>query len=334
MARPDFPKTIMEFQKRFATNEACLQYLIDSRWPDGFSCPRCSFTAYYWNSPRKLFQCKQCGHQTSATAGTVMHRSKIELHRWFWAAYFVTTHTLGMSALQFQRQSGISRYETAFMMLHKLRASMVRAGRDKLHGMVEVDESYVGGAKTGPGGRGAKGKAIIVAAVEVHDKKGSKDTYAGRIRLRVVPDVSGKTLCGFISDCVEPGTIIRTDGWSGYNDLKQRGFDHRPEIEGTPENAAKLFPHVHRVFSNLKSWLIGTHHGVSPQHLQSYLNEYVFRFNRRGTPMAAFQTVLSLADERLGPTYEGLYGIAKSKAGAWKQPAGASPVLGNPNSGA
>jgi transposase-like protein len=250
-----------------------------------------------------------------------MHRSKIELHRWFWAAYFVTTHTPGMSALQFQRQSGIGRYETAFMMLHKLRVAMVREGRDKLHGMVEVDESYVGGAKKGPGGRGAKGKAIVVAAVEVQAKKGSgkRDTYAGRIRLRVVPDVSGKTLCGFISDCVEPGAIIHTDGWAGYNDLKRRGFDHRPEIEGSPENAAKLFPHVHRVFSNLKSWLIGTHHGVSPQHLQAYLNEYVFRFNRRGQPMAAFQTVLGLAAERLGPTSEELYGVAKNKT-AWVHP--------------
>lgn len=315
----------MDFQKRFATDEACLKYLIDSRWPDGFSCPRCSGTASYWKAPRKLFQCKQCGHQTSVTAGTVMHRSKIELPRWFWAAYFVTTHTPGMSAVQFQRQSGIRCYETAFIMLHKLRAAMVREGRDKLHGMVEVDESYVGGAKKGPAGRGAKGKAIV-AAVEVRPKKGGKGTYAGRVRLRVVPDVSGKTLCGFVSDCVEPGTIIRTDGWAGYNDLKRRGFDHRPEIEGAPENASKLFPHVHRVFSNLKSWLIGTHHGVSPQHLQAYLNEHVFRFNRRGKPMAAFQTVLSLADERLGPTYAGLYGIAKGKEDSRRRPAAGWPV--------
>lgn len=321
MARPDFPKTVVEFQRRFATDEACLDYMVKSRWPDGFACPRCSCSAHYWKAPRRLMQCKQCDYQASVTAGSVMHRSKMPLATWFWAAYLVTTHTPGMSALQFARQAGIKNYETAFMMLHKLRGAMVREGRDRLRGTVEVDESYVGGAKQGPSGRGAKGKAIVAAAVEVRAREHGEGTFAGRLRLRVVPNVMGKTLCGFVSDCVEQGAVVRTDGWAGYNELPTLGYCHGPEVEGTPERAAEVLPHVHRVFSNLKSWLIGTHHGVSTHHLPAYLNEYVFRFNRRGTPMAAFQTVLGLADERLGPTYEGLYGIAKGEKDAWKHPA-------------
>jgi transposase-like protein len=222
-----------------------------------------------------------------------MHRSKQPLHLWFWGAYLVTTHTPGMSALQFARQTGISTYETAFMMLHKLRAAMVREGRDRLRGIVEADESYVGGREAGPGGRGARGKAIVAAAVEVR-KDDNGRAFAGRLRLCLIPNV--------------------------YNGIKALGYRHEPVVEGTPENAPNVLPHVHRVFSNLKSWLIGTHHGVSKQHLQAYLNEYVFRFNRRRTPMAAFQTVLGLIAERVGPTYDGLYGVAKGRK-AWRHPA-------------
>ncbi len=307
MARPDFPKSVMEFQRRFATDEACLEYLIESRWSEGFACPRCGRKEHYWKAPRRLFECKGCGRQSSVTAGTVMHRSKQPLHLWFWGAYLVTTHTPGMSALQFARQTGISTYETAFMMLHKLRAAMVREGRDRLHGIVEADESYVGGREAGPGGRGARGKAIVAAVVEVR-KDDNGRAFAGRLRLCLIPNVMGETLVKFISDTVEPGTVVRTDGWAGYNGIKALGYRHEPVVEGAPE---KVLPHVHRVFSNLKSWLIGTHHGVSKQHLQAYLNEYVFRFNRRRTPMAAFQTVLGLIAERVGPTYDGIYGVAK-----------------------
>ena len=315
MARPDFPKSITEFQRRFAAEEACVEYLIQSRWPDGFSCPDCACRDAYWLPKRRLYQCKNCGRQTSVTAGTVMHRSRQPLPTWFWAAYFVTTHTPGMSALQFARQAGIANYETVFMMLHKLRAAMVRQGREKLRGEIEVDESYVGGREAGPGGRGARGTAIVAAAVEVRGE------HARRLRLRLISNVSGEILEKFVSEMVESGSNVKTDGWAGYNGLAGLGYRHEAVSEGTPENAAKVLPHVHRVFSNLKSWLIGTHHGVSKQHLPAYLNEYVFRFNRRGTPMAAFQTVLGLIGERLGPTYDGLYGVAKKARKAWRHPA-------------
>jgi len=227
------------------------------------------------------------------------------LKLWFHAAYLVSTLTPGISAVQFQRQIGLQNYETAFTMLHKLRAAMVRQGRDKLSGLVEVDETYVGGKKAGPPGRGALGKVIVIGAVDIRGK------YANRVRLKVIPNVTQDTLTNFVKDNIEDGATIRTDDWMGYNKLEKAGYRHEIDAD---------LVHIHRVFSLLKTWLLGTHHGVSPQHLQAYLNEYTFRFNRRGTPMAAFQTVLGLAKERKGPTYKGLYGIAKGQR-LWVHPA-------------
>ena len=309
MSRPDFPKTIFEFKQWFPDEATCLRFLIQSRWPDGFVCPRCGGQEYYWQQTRELLQCKNCSYQVSPTAGTVMHRSKQPLRLWFEAAYQVTTHTPGMSALQFQRQVGIPSYKTAFMMLHKLRAAMVRPGRDQLSGLVEVDETYIGGERPGRVGRGALGKVIVAGAVDI------RGTSANRIRLQVIPDVSGATLIGFIQTYIVQGSTVKTDDWLGYSKVSEAGYQHITSTE---------LIHIHRIFGNLKTWLIGTHHGVSPQHLQAYLNEYTFRFNRRGTPMAAFQTVLGLAQGRLGPTYSGLYGIKKGQTG-WVHPT--NPVM-------
>ncbi len=309
MPRPSFPTTIFEFQRQFGTEEACLKYLIDSRWPDGFICPKCGHDAFWWQGTRNLLECRACHHQTSVTAGTVMHRSKMPLTMWFQAAYLVTTHTPGMSALQFQGQLGLTSYKTAFMMLHKLRAAMVREGREKLRGVVEVDETYIGGAKEGPVGRGALGKVIVAGAVEVRGER------AGRVRLSVVPNVNGPTLEGFVKANVEQGSAVRTDAWRGYFGLEREGYNHAPLLGASSDK----LPHIHRAFSNLKSWLVGTHHGVSPQHLPAYLNEYVFRYNRRQTRMAGFQTVLGLIAERRGPTYKGLAGV-KTGTGEWAHP--------------
>ena len=233
-----------------------------------------------------------------------MHRSKVPLPAWFQAAYLVTTHTPGMSALQFQRQVGLANYETAFNMLHKLRSAMVRPGRDKLSGVVEVDETYVGAEIHGKRGRGAEGKAIVIGAVDTQGR------YANRVRLKMIPNVTGSTLVSFVKDNVEKGSTVKTDDWIGYLGLERAGYNHI---------VTKQLTHIHRVFGNLKTWLRGTHHGVSKQHLQAYLNEYTFRFNRRKTPMAAFQTVLGLTKERVGPTYKGLYGIAKGEK-LWEHP--------------
>lgn len=251
---------------------------------------------------RLLWQCKSCGRQTSLTSGTVLHRTRLPLTVWFWTTYLVTTHTPGLSAVQLQRQLGIS-YETAWALLHKLRRAMVRPDRDALKEKVEVDETYLGGPEAGlKGGRQLLEKALIVGAVEV------RGTAAGRVRLRVVPDASAPSLTGFVKGTVAPGAIILTDGWGAYAPLSRMGYLHRPHTQGTAERAGKILPRIHRVFGNLKSWLVGTHHGVGHDHLQAYLDEFTFRFNRRRTPMAAFQTLLGLASGVHGPTtYDMLY---------------------------
>ncbi len=301
MPRPDFPRTLPEFQRRFGTEGACAKYLYDSRWPGGFRCPACGDWAFYYIPTRRLFQCKRYGHQTSLTAGTVMHRTKVPVCTWFYGAYLTTTQTPGMSALQFARQTGM-RYETAYMMLQKLRAGLVNPERTPLRGTVEADETYIGGTRRGPGGRGALNKAIVAGAVEVKGRK------AVRVRLRVVPAATTENLTGFLASNVAKRSTVRTDGWRGYLALPDAGFRHY--VVGRPQQ----LPSIHRVFSNLKTWLRGTHHGVSQKHLQAYLNEYTFRFNRRKTPMAAFQTALGIGSRVPAPTYKGIY------RGKWRHP--------------
>jgi transposase-like protein len=224
------------------------------------------------------------------TAGTVLHRTHVPLRLWFAAAYLVTTRTPGFSAVQLQRQLGLARYETAWTMLHKLRRAMVRPERDRLSGVVEVDEAYVGGVEEGRRGgrRRDSGESIVVGAVEVRGRG------SGRVRLAVVEDLSAASLVPFVEASVDPGGTVLTDGWQGYAALR-KGYDHRPSTVGDPRNASELFPRVHRTFSNLKTWLQGTHHGVGAKHLPHYADEFVFRFNRRRTPMAAFQSLLGLS---------------------------------------
>lgn len=299
MPRPDFPRSLGEFQARFADEPACAAYLAASRWPDGYRCPRCAHSAASKLTARDVWQCQACRHQASVTAGTVLHRTRTPLTQWFWAAYLVATHTPGVSALQLQRQLGISRYETAWTMLHKLRRAMVRPDRTPLQEKVEVDETYVGGPEVGlRGGRELRNKALVVAAVEVRGRA------AGRVRLHVIPDASGQTLTGFVRANVASGAIVVTDGWKGYLPLAELGYRHRPRTQGAPERAHKILPHVHRVLGNLQTWLRGTHHGVAHKHLQAYLDEFTFRFNRRRTPMAAFQTLLGLGSQHTPTTYK------------------------------
>lgn len=300
MARPDFPRTLADFQRRFSSEEACRQYLADSRWPDGYICPHCGHKRAYLIKSRTVYECAGCGRQTHLTAGTVMHGTHIPLPQWFWATRLLTTLTPGISALQLQRQLGLGSYRTAWTLCHKLRAGMVRTGRDKLSGTVEVDEAYVGGPEHGKSGRGAAGKTAVVGAVE------DRGTSAGRVRLQVIPNCSTDSLIPFVEANVEHGSVVKTDGWESYGPLDPKHYRHRPKVQGGGENAARWLPHIHRVFSNLKTWLKGTHHGVDPKHLQAYLNEFVFRYNRRRTPMAAFQTILGIGSHVRAPTYKGL----------------------------
>ena len=279
-----------------------------SRWGDGFVCPHCGVVGDY----RIVLTCA-CHRQTGLTVGTVMERSRTPLSTWFWAAYLVASQTKGISAVQFQRQLGLTRYETAFGILHKLRAGMVRPDQDRIGvragEYVEVDETYVGGRTRGEG-RGVHHKTLVIAAVEVRQRKPGT---AQEGRTIVAADRSADSLCGFVESAVIPGARVVTDDWSGYGSLSARG-DHYAAERGDPEVAEEFLPIVHLVFSNLKTWLGGTHHGVSAKHLQAYLNEFTFRFNRRFYPFNAFRSLLGIAAAAEAPTYASLY------SGEWKHP--------------
>jgi len=303
MGRPEFPLTILEFQARFGDEQACLDYLFQCRWPEGFVCPRCKGTAAWPIASRKLWECAGCHYQVSLTAGTILHRTHTPLHLWFWAAYLMTTATPGISASQLQRQLGLTRHETAWTMLHKLRRAMVNPERTLLTGEVEVDECQVGGHEAGRrGGRSSIARAALVAvAVEVRGRG------SGRVRMSVIPDASGDTLSGFMADTVAPGAIVHTDGWMGYAPLAKQEYDYRPRSQRAAKAAGDtdpVMPRVHRAISNFKSWLRGTHRSVSNEHLQVYLDEFTFRYNRRSTPMAAFQTLLGLGSQQAPTTYQ------------------------------
>jgi len=308
VVRPDFPRSIIEFQRWFPDDEACRDYLISSRWSEGFRCPRCDEQVAVLLAKRLLWQCSACRYQVSLTAGTVLHGTRTPLHLWFWAAYLMSTGTPGISAVQLQRQLGIKRYETAWMMLHKLRRAMVNPERTPLTGPVEVDECFVGGLEHGlRGGRQRGTKALVVVAVEV------RGAGSGRLRMQVINDASADTLCRFVLDAVAPGANVHTDGWPSYRRLIKLGYEHHPRTQRpgriAVEDLDDILPRVHRAISNLKSWLQGTHKGVSAEHLQVYLDEFVFRFNRRRTPMAAFQTLLGLGSHQQSATYEEIYAV-------------------------
>ncbi len=320
-----FPESLPGFQRMFPDDTACARYLGAIRWRDGFACPRCGVTAdpfRFANRPGVL-RCKGCKRDTALTAGTVMERTHTPLSVWFWAAFLISSLTPGMSAVQLQRQLGLTRYETAFQILHKLRSGMARtSGRIGLRTHVEVDETWVGGETRGKG-RGVHDQACVIGAVEVkqrvtkperedrHDKgkprRGGR--YAGRLRLAVVPDRTAKILCGFVESQVAPATeMVVTDAWQGYAPLAKMGYQHLAVAErGDPGVAEDYLPIIHLVFSNLKAWINGTHHGVSADHLQAYLNEFAFRFNRRFYPFNAFRSLLGLATEAEAPTYAELY---------------------------
>lgn len=273
----DYPSNLLEFQRRFATDEACRSYLMRLRWPDGFRCPRCGSRRGWPRRANGLVECAGCSYKVSPTAGTIFDRTRLPLSVWFHAMWLVTHQKNGMSALSLQRQLGLSRYETTWVVLHKLRRAMVRPGRDRLHGLVEVDETYVGGDERGVRGRETYTKALVGIAAEA-DGEG-----IGRIRLATLPSASQRHLQAFVHAVIEPGARVHTDGCAGFGDLAARGYCHDiTNVKGTGDFAHIAFPRVHRVAALLKRWLLGTHQGsVRPLHLDYYLDEFTFRFNRR-----------------------------------------------------
>jgi len=270
----DYPRTLDEFNARFGSEEACRAYLFHLRWPDGFVCPRCQTTTA-WRTKRALIVCGSCGYQSSVTAGTIFEGTHKPLRMWFQASWWLTSQKTGASALGLQQVLGLGSYYTAWTWLHKLRRAMVRPGRDRISGVVEVDESYIGGKKSGKRGRGAAGKALVVIVAQI------EGTRIGRIRLRWVPDASAKSLEDTIREGVEPGSTVHTDGWKGYTGLNRIGYIH-DVVREEADVGDSLLPRCHRVASLLKRWMMGTHQGaISHEHLNYYLDEYTFRFNRR-----------------------------------------------------
>jgi transposase-like protein/predicted RNA-binding Zn-ribbon protein involved in translation (DUF1610 family) len=297
----DQPRSLLEFQRDFPDDAACVRYLAGRRWPTGFVCPACGATRAHELPTRRLWQCSACRQQTSLTAGTVLHGTRLPLITWFWAMYLAATLNTGISARQLRKQLGLRRYETAWMLLQKIRLAMINPQRERLSGDVEVDRAWVGGTQDGfnRGRSSTDPKALLVAlAVEHHGH------ILGRLRMEVVRDPSGATLTEFVLRNVAPASTVHGDTWAGYQRLLAAGYRHQPRsLRGRPPagTESSIVPGAHRVVSNLKTWLRGTHRGVGADHLERYLEEFVFRFNRRFYPMAAFDTLLGLTS-KIEPT--------------------------------
>jgi transposase-like protein len=273
----DYPSTYRGFVDMFPDDASCAAYLARLRWPQGFVCPACKTASDAWNESRGRLECRICHYQTSVTAGTIMDKTRTPLTTWFEAAWHLTTAKNGLSAKTLERTLGIA-YRTAWAILQRYRVSMVRGEREQLSGTIEVDETLVGGVEQGgKRGRGST-NSIVVVAVEIKEPKGF-----GRIRMRHIPDASGASLRQFVRDVAAQGATVHTDGWTGYNGLRNDGYVHEKTVlssSGGPAHVA--MPGVHRVVSLLKRWVLGTHQGsIVPAHLQSNLEEFTFRFNRR-----------------------------------------------------
>lgn len=275
--RVDYPRTFQEMDDWFRDDAACRKYIRRLRWPNGFVCRRCGATGEPWSTARGVFQCRACKGETSLTAGTIFQDTRKPLRMWFLAMWFVTSQKNGVSALGLQRVLGLGSYETAWTWLHKLRRAMVRPGRDCLFGVVEIDETYVGGPEEGQRGRKIETKEIVAVAAEENGRG------IGRIRLQRIKDVSAESLLPFVQGVVAPGSVVHTDGWRGYSGLAGAGYNHQVTVISRGSDPAHVaMPRVHNVASLLKRWLLGTHQGgIQPQHLDYYLDEFTFRFNRR-----------------------------------------------------
>jgi transposase-like protein len=271
-----YPETMQDFMDQFGTEEACRKYLVDVRWSGGFVCPRCAHTSG-WNHAREIIRCKKCRRDISVTAGTVFHNRHLSLRLWFQAVWLVVSQKSGVSALGLSRSLGIKHQTTGWNLLRIIRGGMVSIGHEPLSGLVEVDEVFIGGVKPGKRGRGALGKVLALVAVEDKGKAGF-----GRIRIEVISDATALSLRQAIKKMVALGSTIRTDEWKGYTLAALEGYKHVVMEKQSLEPGEDPTPLVHRIAALLKRWLLGTHQGgVRPTHIREYLDEFIFRFNRR-----------------------------------------------------
>lgn len=287
----EYPKNQMEFEKSFATDEQCLDYLLKLRIENIFACPLC-FHKEYWINKKKQMVCKLCNRQTSITAGTMFHSTKTPITVIFRALWFIVAQKNGVSAVSVQKILGIQRYETVWVWLHKFRRLMVMPERTKLSGRVEIDETLVGGKKSGKRGRGAEGKILVIIAIELIGKK------MGRVRMATIESADRHHINQFIKDNVELGSTVITDGWKGYTDVKRMKYQHEIQNKKIILDKEEITPNVHKIASLLKRWLLGTHQNYTSQdYLNFYLDEFAFRYNRRNSKSRGllFYTLLKQA---------------------------------------
>lgn len=294
MKKPYAPVSFFEFQKRFSTEEACWRHLLKVRWPEGFVCPRCGHREASFHRTRRLFQCKACRYQASVTAGTVFHKTRTPLVKWFWMIYLMSSQKTGVSILGLQRLLEIPSYQTAWAMAHKIRRAMgSRDAAYRLAGLIEMDDTYVGP----PGGKGrGTTKTPVVVAVESRGKK------AGFASMRVVEDLSKERITAFSNEKIGSAHAVRTDGFASYF-FGLGDHAHEMVIVENGDDASKLLPWVHTLIANAKNMLRGAHHGVSTKHLQRYLDEFCYRFNRRFWPAQSFSRLLQATITTTPTTY-------------------------------
>lgn len=301
---------ILQFLRRFPDEQACLHELAKLKWPKGFVCSKCEHDkGYHLKSRPRVHECAACGHQNSITAGTVFHKTRTDIQKWFVAAYMIASDKRGVSAMRVSKEFGI-RYDTAWLMCHKIRAALFERTGFELQSFIEADETFYGGYREkGQRGRSMNPKkSMVVLAVEkrlITRKDGTKTWIAGNARAEVIERADAKTLGDFITGNVQKGTRILTDGWKGYTMLRTQGFKH-VGLVSPGEVAVENLPFTHTMFSNIKAWLNGTHHGVSKKHLPRYLREWNYRFNRRNGDVVGW--VLGRMATKPGITYEALTG--------------------------
>ncbi len=318
----DYPGTWEQFLDWFPDEEVCREYLVRLRWPQGFVCPRCGEACEAHQVSRARLMCRHCRYQGTVTAGTIFDKTRTSLRSWFAAVWYITNQKQGVTALGLQRVLGMGSYQTAWMMLHRLRRAMIRPGRERLNGVVEVDESFVGRSAANKRRVGKQAKrladqynmrrSIIAIAVEIKEPKGF-----GRVRLRRIPDTSEASLLPFIQDSIEPGSNVRTDGSWAYRALRENGYRRDKKVmAGADDPAHVSMPGVHRVAALLKRWLLGTHQGsVRPHQIDAYLDEFAFRFNRRSSRSRGllFYRLLEQAVVTEPVTYGQIVGDAKHR---------------------
>jgi transposase-like protein len=294
--------SFIDFMDRFKTEEDCRNHFFKIRWPDGFRCPKCGHTEYFFLKGRCLYECSQCGHQSSVTAGTIMHGSHTGLREWFLAIYLFTHDKRGISAIQVARTVGIS-YYAAWLMLHKLRKAMGdRDAKYYLDGIVEMDDAFFGAPdEGGKRGRGtSKTPAIIALSL-------NEEGQPEHVRIEVVDNVDGVSIVEMAQETINSGAAIRTDGLSTYNALNKEGYKQQGE-KFDPENKPEHLHWLHVIVSNLKTFILGTYHGLGKKHLQRYFDEFCYRFNRRRFGNQLFNRLLNACASTATITYAQLVG--------------------------